>query len=1590
MKCGYQQDLETFIKSDAFRKYAKNRQQRRGKGVLAAYAQKMAEVSGSVEHMLWEQLNSLLSHLKSAWQNKAGFAYPYHKIRGVEHSEVIIAFMEDMLFFYKDAKNGDDKVNTKLHKHVDLTSADVFLLLFAAYIHDIGKMLWNILLDPFLSAEAEAMLGKSWAEHKEELLNNPEVHEIDLKLWGTIEKLHPRILAIILDAVNEGVNAATWQKSVLSHVDDELVAFLTMLAGTQMDEKGRFSKHGQVNMLKTLRDIVVEHHGQIDSQHMQAGYAKVPLLTSLLVAADGLDTDRSRVDLQRIADVAKKHINPGAALIWSLFWFVEEARIESGEHEIAFCLKYQVPSALDPDNFLYMRAFIERDFMDLSFQRPIVESFHTVRFVHRYEVVVDDKVIPTRCGQDLLRVLRFIKGRTEELKELVEPSITKARVEERKGPFFEVQGSDELFSNQDTSDAIFQRSLIPKSRAMLYLLAVLYSYPNGIDKDQALHKTGLDSIEIMTAQLDSSHLLQIYGSVLELDHTNEDYEAMRRFLREYRLNPLRLKTKVDEYEKLQCILPFWLARRENIISTSVAGLDERVLCDISDSSKPGGFLPNRCILIEGAPGAGKTTLGLQILVANRRHLKRVALLTFEEDQNQLMDDFSKFEWEKEIEDAIFPIPGLVKQRMSEDRDNGTTKDLVRHIDRVNPEVLVIDSISRFREVTGSEDSSRRVLGDFFAMLRIRCISVFCLGEAGRDQDEPNRYEEYLADGIVRLKYEEGRRYLEIVKLRGQKYAKGKHAFKIVSCKEIDAYKKSGKQELKWLENGINVFPNLEAYSFQSKEPGGQGKGSGGSYRSSGIEALDRLLLESENKPAGFLKGNSVLVLGSPGVGKTLLGLYFLYGKNHESRGEKDEQCLWISFEGPREHLEKSVAGFADTVKMKVMAQDRHECMFHYFPLTTLNHLEFVYAVMEAARKKGNKPGISRLVIDCISDLESTFADSLEFKSFALAFIRLLSEHGVTSMLLYRLPKFFGSSDHPGIEITSVVDTIISLKSFDIANKIKKGLFLLKVRGRKHISDLQTVEISKEGGLEISQKGWTLEGLISGETMVIKEPPIFFKLFYENEAEKVINDAIIKEFSEVRYPPADRSFTSIRKPQLYAEFWSFRGQYGAGHANVRVVSLPAYAARAFSEKSQLHDLSDFFADAVKRRICAIDAWLNLSNVDEEKAETRLHGIDCDAGCKYYDLEKNVCRLKWYMVPNYADCSLMCWNNDVLSKLDPDWKVPSLVSKIKNDDVQWTWNNITDALIHWSNNSARTPDNSVLYGFAMPALNNISDFVGFFLELLYGYNGHISVSDNSVVIDIDAACSALMFMHNLVFKHKISPNPYGGDYSTRSLFFRKRYSSLRETRFALMAGSDKSPDEFFQEQLMQNPSLRPEWVKIPKDKIKIYNMPIVDSSVTSFSVYDVYTLGIVREALSPEIGWIFVDSLTHPEWVKKKIMANVGLPINPDDLVDPDLYKHDPDAFEALKRMPQCSSAHKGRFRRIDRFTIPKFFLMEPLIHDQIRKLFIPLSRGGVDPSISVSKLNEYCKKIMGLCVSNINKKLQENGHGVVGARVESSS
>src|ERR1043166_8209189 len=124
-----------------------------------------------------------------------------------------------------------------------------------------------------------------------------------------------------------------------------------------------------------------------------------------------------------------------------------------------------------------------------------------------------------------------------------------------------------------------------------------------------------------------------------------------------------------------------------VISTGILGLDRML---------GGGFLPGSAVLVEGVPGSGKTTLGLQVLVHGAARGEPGLILSFEQFPEQLQRDAAAYGWD---------LRALQQQNRL--RVMMTSADVLQQIVQERPEPL---------EQAFQQTGARRVLVDSLSHL----------------------------------------------------------------------------------------------------------------------------------------------------------------------------------------------------------------------------------------------------------------------------------------------------------------------------------------------------------------------------------------------------------------------------------------------------------------------------------------------------------------------------------------------------------------------------------------------------------------------------------------------------------------------------------------------------------------------------------------------------------------------------------------------------------------------------------------------------------------------------------------------------------
>lgn len=457
-----------------------------------------------------------------------------------------------------------------------------------------------------------------------------------------------------------------------------------------------------------------------------------------------------------------------------------------------------------------------------------------------------------------------------------------------------------------------------------------------------------------------------------------------------------------------------------LTKTGIAGLDAVL---------KGGIIRGNSILVEGSAGTGKTILGLQFLYEGAAKMNEPGiLLSFDVQPAKIYRDSANFGWDlKRLEDEgkLKVIFASVKSTLSQiQKEKSPLEKAIRGIGAAR---IVVDSVTLLRDMV-------KDLKEFRTMIRILLNSFGREGltslmtlETGAGSDGEYMVERSTVDAIISLSarlydYQEYEvRRLRVVKARGQDYLSGNHTFQIVNGAGIVVYPR------------IAAQPSSKASSQETPAV----------KKTFGIPALDEMLSE------GVYPGTAVMVAGSTGTGKSLLGLQFIL------KGIlQEEQGLIVNMEESLEQIVRNAKtlGFdlsplVEQGKLEIIAMNPAE-------LDLNQHIGFVMERIAAF-------GAKRVLIDSISAYEAVAQNKLQYKDAFFGLVSFLKCRNVSSIFTSEIPELVEISQITGEMTSMLVDTIILLKYIQIENRMGKILSILKSRGSDHSKELREYVI--EGG-----------------------------------------------------------------------------------------------------------------------------------------------------------------------------------------------------------------------------------------------------------------------------------------------------------------------------------------------------------------------------------------------------------------------------------------------------------------------------------------------------------------------------------------------
>lgn len=460
----------------------------------------------------------------------------------------------------------------------------------------------------------------------------------------------------------------------------------------------------------------------------------------------------------------------------------------------------------------------------------------------------------------------------------------------------------------------------------------------------------------------------------------------------------------------------------------------------------GGFAANRIHLLEGEPGAGKTTLGLQFLLEGKSKGERCLYITLSEGRDELINVAQTHGWDLEGIDLFELIPpelSLDPEReqsilYASDLELGETVKLVmEEVERVAPARVVFDSLSEIRLLAQGPLRFRRqvlALKHFFAL---RHCTVLFLDDLTQREDDLSLHS--LAHGVVRLEqialtYGAERRRLRVYKMRGRAFHGGFHDFLIRT-------------------GGLEVFPRLVAGSHpQIEADAGLAKSS--------IAGLDELV------GGGLDYGTSTLIVGPSGSGKSTIAMQYVAAAL--SRGEK---ALFISFDETERVFQERAAGlgwnFGD-------AQARGDFIFRQVDPAELSPGELAGTVSKAVEEDGAR----LVVLDSLTGYQHAMPEEQFLLLQMHEMLTYLNQQGVLTFVILAQSGMIGQNMQSPVDMTYLSDAVLLLRYFEAEGEIRRAISVIKKRTGSHESAIREMRIDS-GGVRVGEKLDGFRGVLTG-------------------------------------------------------------------------------------------------------------------------------------------------------------------------------------------------------------------------------------------------------------------------------------------------------------------------------------------------------------------------------------------------------------------------------------------------------------------------------------------------------------------------------
>lgn len=458
----------------------------------------------------------------------------------------------------------------------------------------------------------------------------------------------------------------------------------------------------------------------------------------------------------------------------------------------------------------------------------------------------------------------------------------------------------------------------------------------------------------------------------------------------------------------------------------------------------GGLISHRLYLVEGDPGAGKTTLATQFLLDGRNRGESCLYLTLSETKEELVAGAASHGWSLDgievvelgtEERDLSPEAHLTMYNPSEVELSETTRVVLEAVQRNSPSRVVFDSLSEMRLLAQSSLRYRRQILALKQFFIGRKCTVLLLDDG--TAEGPDRQLQSIAHGVIQLQqtaplYGPERRRLIVQKMRGSDFRSGHHDVLIS-------------------QEGLMVFPRLvsaeHAHPFTAEQI------------KSGVPRLDALL------GGGPDRGTSTLLIGAAGTGKSTVASQYA-----AAAAKRGEHAAIFTFDESIDTLRRRSRSLGipldeglEAGTVNVIQVDPGQ----------LSPGQFIHSVRTSVEQQGARV----VVIDSLNSYLHAMPEERFLMVQMHDLLAYLGRRGVTTFLVVAQHGLM-ESGHAPVDTSYLADAVVLFRYFEAEGRVHKAISVMKKRSGSHETTIRKLCLGTNG-VELSEPLEHLRGVLTG-------------------------------------------------------------------------------------------------------------------------------------------------------------------------------------------------------------------------------------------------------------------------------------------------------------------------------------------------------------------------------------------------------------------------------------------------------------------------------------------------------------------------------